>query len=722
MLKRYPNTQQYDEQDCAVAVVINILEYYKCKQDINSVRESLNTNHDGTSVYDIKKYLETQNFNVKAVRVSLEDIDSTVSIPTILHIINDKGFNHFVVLYRINKKRIFIVADPANNKIQKYTESEISEKYSGVALFMVPNSLFERKKIKNNSIFEMFRLIILPNKRILSLIMVLSVVLSVFGISVSFISKLFFDEIIPYQLKDSIGITLILYCTFLILQSLLSYLRQYLFLFLSRKIDSSLLLSYYHHILHLPYSFYTTRRVGDIMTRFQDAMVIKNILTTVSVSLPLDTIMAIITSLFLMKINSSFFTILMVGIVINIGLIFLFKNSYRVLNIEQMEVQSLLNSHIIETFHNIDSIKSTSDEQQQFEKLEHKVMKYIKTNFKEGILTNTHQTLATIINSLSNGIFIGFGAYFIIENKLSFGEYIAFQSLSQYFIEPIQNLVNLQLSYQELKLSINRFYETMAIRNEVDNDTLHLSYKDGDICIKSMCFSYGSKEILRNINLTIKQGSKVAFVGESGAGKSTLAHLIMKYMSGYTGTIEISENELSDINTSELRAQLSYIPQRIELFSGTILENLKIGNCNSTYEAIVNASKKSGAHKFINRLPLKYESVVEEGGRNLSFGEQQRLMIARAIVTRKKIYIFDEITSNLDALSERNIDSIIYDDLKNETVIMIAHRLSTVFRCDCIYYLEEGQIVEFGTHQELMKQNGKYATMIKQQEYTKERL
>src|SRR5699024_4312692 len=289
---------------------------------------------------------------------------------------------------------------------------------------------------------------------------------------------------------------------------------------------------------------------------------------------------------------------------------------------------------------------------------------------------------------------------------------------SQFFIEPVQNLVSLQITFQEAQVAMNRLSEIMSLDRESDLSDDRIKDVDlkTDIVFENVTFAYGSRPpILEDFNLHIKQGHKVALVGESGAGKSTIAKLLLQFISPQSGKIKFGNYQIDDFEQQNHRRKVAYIPQSINLFTGTIIDNLRVANPLATYEEIVTACQLSGADTFIERLQNRYHSLIEEGGGNLSGGERQRLAIARALLANSDLYILDEATSHLDTFSEQKIQEIVFNKIKNKTTIIIAHRLSTIVHCDQIHFIKNGEGLESVNHESLMSKNGQYAKLINTQ-------
>lgn len=711
--KKYPVVLQHDEADCAAAALSTICRFYKKELTIMKIREIIGTDAYGTSVQGIVSGAEKLGFEAKALKIQIDDIDGGYTLPAIAHVITDTGLNHFIVINKIKNGK-FWISDPARGAIE-LTKEEMTKQFTGVLVLLLPKSEFETNYLAKTTMWQLFKMVMLPHKKMLLTVILSSFALTLLGILSSLFSKVVFDEIIPFQLKKTLYVYLVVFGMVGLIQIFLGFFRAHVLLFLSRKIDIPVLLGYYNHVLRLPYQFFTTRRVGDILTRFQDAMTIKDIFSQVSVSLVLDLSLAVFTGIALIKINLTLFFLVLIVVLVNVALIYLFKKSYKRINYEQMEAGAMMNSQLIESIQNIETVKASAHEAVQIERLENKFVKVLKLGYEEGKLSNLQGSLSSLVQTLSGVFMIGIGAIAIIDGKLTLGDFIVFQTLSGYFTDPIQNLVSLQLTYQEAQISMTRLSELMDLETEETKDRELLADVGlkGNITFKDLTFRYGSRPpIIKEFNLKIKQGQRVAIVGESGAGKSTLAKLLLKFQNADSGKLTINDYDIEDIEVKYLRQSIGYVPQNIELFTGTIMENIKLGNESATYEQVIKAAKLAGCHDFIQKLPNRYYAFIEENGSNFSGGERQQIAIARAFLKERDLYIFDESTSNLDSFSERCIQKAMLQATNGATTIIIAHRLSTIINCDLIVFMANGAITEQGSHDELVALNGKYAEMI----------
>jgi len=364
-----------------------------------------------------------------------------------------------------------------------------------------------------------------------------------------------------------------------------------------------------------------------------------------------------------------------------------------------------------ESLNGISTIKALSTEEEVFLKAEDKVVDSINQGLRIGFWGNVQHSMQQFLTMTGNLAVFWVGSLFILEGKLTLGELISFNTLLAYFLGPLGRLITLQPSLQEAFVASDRLGEILDLpdEEEIDSGKLEVDEVKGNIKIENLNFAYGSRgNIIKNVSLEIKAGQKVAFVGSSGSGKTTLTKLFMKFFPWEEGDISIDDYNLKDLDTESIRSKIGYVPQEILLFSGTVAENIAWGMPNAKPEQIIVASVLSQAHGFISKLPDRYGTYVGERGATLSGGERQRIALARIILRNPSILILDEATSSLDSVSEQAIMKTVNQLSKDRTTIMVAHRLSTIRDCDQIFVLSDGQLVESGTHDELIEKANHY--------------
>lgn len=700
--------KQHDMTDCAAACLATISMYYKKEITITKLRDILGTDIKGTTLKGLEDGAKRLGFDTRAIRVDKDSFQSKYTLPAIAHIITDEGLSHFVVVHKVKKDKVTIL-DPAKG-VKKETVDEFFKSFDGILLLLIPNNEFSAGKDKSSGILSKFIALLLPQKALFIYSIIASTILTILGIASSFFNKFLMDEILPYGLKNQLTVFIIGFLVLGITQIGLSAIRQHMLLYLSQKIDIPLLLGYFKHVYKLPMKFFTTRKVGDILTRFSDAFTIKNILTSVSLSLIMDIVLASVSAVILYIMNSTLFVVVLILTIVSAVLIYGFKGPYKKINMQQMEAGARLNSQIIESLKGIETIKVLAAEEKSLEILEKHYIKTLKIAFKEGVLSNIQGSISSGVSTIGNLVLMYLGATMVIDGKITLGGLMAFTSLSGYFMDPIGRLISLQLSIQEASISMKRISEIYEVdkeqeaENKIDIETI-----DEDIELENITFRYGSRApVLKDINIKIPKGKKVALVGESGSGKTTVSKLLLKYYTPEEGKIKVSGYDIEELDLYALRKAIAYVPQNVELFSGSIRENIVLGKENVSYEEMKTACENASCSSFIERLPAKYDTFLDEAGGGLSGGEKQRLALARALVKKSKFLILDEATSNLDFISEAKIYDTLFNKGKNLTMLIIAHRLSTIRSCDIIYVLDKGEVVEVGSHEELLNKKGYY--------------
>jgi ATP-binding cassette subfamily B protein len=677
----------------------------------------MGTDIKGTNLIGLSKCADELGFASQAVKVDHDGFESEYTKPCIANIVTREGLSHFIVIFKVTKKHV-IIGDPARD-LERVAKDEFYNTFTGNLLILKPDIEFEKGKVKGEKVFNRFLKLLLPQKKLFAFSILASLIMTLLGIVSALFNKIIMDEVLPYKLKGLLLSVLLIFAAIAFTQVLIQFIRSWMMLFLSQRIDIPLMLGYFRHIYSLPMKFFATRKTGDIITRFSDAFTIKDIFTNIALTLIMDISMALITAVILLKMNIQLFGIIVLLTVISIILVFCFKQPYKKINLEQMQQASILNSEIIEGLSGVETIKGNANEETELENIEREYIRSLRIAFKEGMLSNIQGSISGVVGTVGNLVLMYFGVLQVINNEITLGTLMAFMTLSGYFMDPVSRLVGLQLQIQEANISMKRVSEILDYEREQAGEAEYRSFEGivGDVIFTHVTFRYGNrKPALNDVSFTIPQGKKVALVGASGSGKSTIAKLLLKYYEPEAGDITVDSTDINEFSNESIRRGISYVPQNIELFSKSIYDNIRVTKMNSTLDEVKEAAKAADAHDFIRKLPMQYYTYLEESGKGLSGGEQQRIALARAFLKTNNFYILDESTSNLDFGTENIIFDMIYNKFRKKTMLIIAHRLSTIKNCDEIIVLDNGEIVECGSHDELLTKDGMYHKLWEMQQ------
>ena len=734
---RYTYVRQHDTTDCAAACLAMVCLHYKKEITITKLRDMMGTDLKGTNLVGLQKAANELGFTTAAVRVDRENFLSDFSLPCIAQVITDQGLAHFVVVFKkttikdddarhkhmvkenelrqdetkkFKCKDYVVIGDPAN-ELKKISLDEFYKNFTGVLLLLNPTSEFKPGKQKKGGMIKRYIDLLLPQKKLFIYAIISSVLITILGIVSSIFNRALMDEVLPYGLQSLLVTLILVFSVVGLTSTLISTVRQWILIYLSIKVDIPLMLGYFGHVYKLPMKFFATRKTGEITTRYSDAGTIKSVLTSIALSVVMDVVMAIGTGIILFRMNSTLFGISLFSTMLSLLLVIIFKQPYKRINEETMQQSAILNSQMIESLRGIETIKCNASEDRELENLEREYIKSLKISLKSSRISTGQSLISSLISTILGMVTTYVGIMQVLNGQMTLGGYMAFSTLSSYFTSPISDLIGMQMSIQEASISMKRLTEIMDYESEQkeDQEYTEMEQIDGDIEFKDVTFRYGNRSpALNHVSFTIPKGKKVALVGSSGSGKSTITKLLLKYYEPESGEIDVNGVNLEEYSNQSVRRAISYVPQNIELFSKSIYDNIRISRPEATLDEVKAAAKKADAYEFIRKLPLQFHTFLEEAGNGLSGGEKQRIALARAFLKDSNLYILDESTSNLDFGTENIIFDMIYNQLADRSMLIVAHRLSTVRDCDMILVMDHGEIVERGTHDELLAKQGRY--------------
>lgn len=701
---------QIDARDCGVAALASIAKFYGSDFSLAHLRELAKTNKEGTTALGIVKAADEMGFETRPVQADKTLFDmSDVPYPFIVHVNKEGKLQHYYVVYQ-TKKDYLIVGDPDPSvKITKMSKERFFSEWTGVAIFLAPKPSYQPHKDKKNGLLS-FLPLIFKQKSLIAYIVLSSLLVTIINIGGSYYLQGILDEYIPNQMKSTLGIISVGLVITYILQQVMGFSRDYLLTVLSQRLSIDVILSYIRHIFELPMSFFATPRTGEIISRFTDANSIIDALASTILSLFLDVSILILVGGVLLAQNPNLFLLSLISIPIYMFIIFSFMKPFEKMNHDVMQSNSMVSSAIIEDINGIETIKSLTSEENRYQNIDSEFVDYLEKSFKltkySILQTNLKQGTKLVLNIL----ILWFGAQLVMSSKISIGQLITFNTLLSYFTTPMENIINLQTKLQSAKVANNRLNEVYLVESEfqVQENLVHSPFLMGDIEFDDLSYKYGfGRDTLTDINLTIKQGDKVSLVGVSGSGKTTLAKMIVNFFEPYKGHISINHQDIKNIDKKVLRRHINYLPQQAYIFNGSILENLTLGGNNMiSQEDILKACELAEIRQDIERMPMGYQTQLSDGA-GLSGGQKQRIALARALLTKAPVLILDEATSGLDVLTEKKvIDNLM--SLTDKTILFVAHRLSIAERTNRVIVLDQGKIIEVGSHQELIQAQGFY--------------
>jgi len=711
-VSRFPFVHQQANSDCGIACLAMVCRYFGKDPSPGLLRDVTQTDDQGTTFLGMMKGAEFFGFSVQALKSEGIELPRTFPCPCIVHgISNDKSGFHFMVVWRIGISS-YRIADPARG-VRRLSKKDFLSFWSGGVIVFKPESNFLRERGLHGPLSPFFGLLGEFKARFsLAIMCSLAGTLGVMGQFVYF--RYLLDEVIPGGLYTNLLSASLGAILMVLLQVSFFGLREVLLASVGNTIDFAVMSTYFRHLLSLPLEFYDRRRKGELLSRIEDAKYIRKVVSGTGLSLFLDTTLILGLGSFLLLTLPRLTLIALLSVPPSVATVLFFAPRFFKEYRTSLLLHGQSHAYVIETLDGIPTTKSLQFEERAASIGEDRFFRTVYQNLKLDNLATLQGTLIGGFEGTVRIAILGFGAYEILEGRLTLGQLISFQAVIGYLVGPLGNLLTLQPAVQGARAAARRLREILGLPREVLDSPVPAKPRPKgaggrDIEMSGVQFSYLLKSpVLHNVDLYVPGGSRIGIVGSSGSGKSTLVKLLLGYYEIGSGTIKIGGVDLRDIGKKDLRSRIGYVPQEVWLFHGTILENLCAG-VRYSWEEVVEACEKARILETIEHLPDRFQYLIEEGGKNLSGGERQRIGIARALLRNPQILIFDEATSALDNETQQGVlDSL--KDLSDQgvTLLLVCHRLELAKTCDEIWVFDSGRVHERGTHQSLLASRGQY--------------
>jgi len=703
--------KQRDITDCGAACLASVASYYNLKMPVARIRQFAGTDKKGTNVLGLVEAAGKMGFLAKGVRGEWDSLFK-IPKPSIAHIIVKEVLHHYVVLIRTTDKFIEIM-DPADGELHKISHDEFKKQWTGVLVLIAPGEKFTVKNEQISLSIRFWRLI-KPCRGILLQSLAGALVFSILGLAMSIYVGKLVDNVLPggnLSLLNLLGVAMVV---IILLRLLLSFFQTIFILKTGQKIDATLILGYYQHLLKLPQTFFDNMRTGEIISRIGDAVKIRVFVNEVSISFILNVFILIVSFTLMFTFFWKLALIMLIVVPLYAFIYYISNRLNRKVQRTVMERAADLEAQLVESLNSAGTIKRFGLEEFSNLKTETKFVGLLEIIYKSGLNGIFSSSSTSLISQLITILVLWIGAGYAIGSQITPGELLSFYSIVGYFTGPVTSLIGFNRTLQDARIAADRLFEIfdLEIEDEANRIELKADMID-DIHFENVKFRYGTRvDVFESLNLIIKKGDITAIVGESGSGKTTLISLLQNIYPLQAGHIRIGGYDLRHLTNHSLRQIVSVVPQRIDLFAGNVVDNIAVGDFNPDMGRVIEVCDKLGMTKFIEQLPHGFNTYLGENGATLSGGQQQRIAIARALYRNPEILILDEATSSLDSLAEtfvQNTLRLLRD--KSKTVIIIAHRLSTIHLAQRIIVLDKGEAVQDGTFAELTNTDGHFRRM-----------
>ena len=664
--------KQHDLSDCGAACLASVASYYKLHFPLSRIRQLASTDQNGTNILGLIEAAEKLGFDAKGVKGAPDSL-SKIPIPAIAHVTIEQRLQHFVVIYKIHRNHITIM-DPGYGKRRKLKLDTFIRLWTGVLILLLPSERFEKGN-KKVSKLKRFWVLMKPHQSIFVQSLFGSLCYTILGFSISIYIQKITDHVLvngDLQLLNILGLLMI---CILIIQLFIETYKEVFMIRTGQEIDARLILGYYQHLLSLPQRFFDTMRVGELISRINDAVNIRVLISNTSIKLVVNFFIVLFSFMIMFTYHWKL-GLLMLSLIPLYTFVYWVGNKLnKKTERKVMQASADLESQLVESLSSVKTIKQFGVETNAAQKTETRFTGLLGL----GYLSSLNQVFAHQssfgLTQLFTVLLLWIGSYYVIGKDISPGELLSFYAITGYFTGPLSSLITLNKQIQNAMIAADRLFEIMDLNQDQRSGQIELAKKEmGNIVFSDVSFRYGSHKFLfRRLNFTIAKGSITALVGESGSGKSTLSNLLLNLYPLNSGKIKIGDYDIGQLKYSCLRKLIGIVPQKTDLFAGSILQNIALGAVIQDVQLAFDICKKLGLDEFIASLPDGMHTYIGENGVSLSGGQKQRISIARVLYRKPQILILDEATSSLDSLSENYVRKILLAQKPREKPLLSFH-------------------------------------------------
>jgi ATP-binding cassette subfamily B protein len=714
--KRIVSVRQQESRDCGVACLASIAAYHGRRVPLPTIHHLAAAGPGGVNALGLVQAATKLGLTAKGVRATLESLQ-TVGLPAIAHVrMGDRP--HYVAVYDVTSRAIRYM-DPQDGLTHSVRLSEFERIWSGVLVLLAPGDTFTLLDESVSPARRMWSLVA-PHRMQMVQAFVGAGLSTILGLGSAIYIQKIVDLVLPTGNRNLLNLLSIVMLAIVALQLFIGVNQDLLLLGVARRIDGGLVSTYYEHLLHLPHRFFTGRRVGDIVSRVGDAVKVRAFVTTVVLGLAVNAVVLVASTSLLFMYSPRLALLVLVVLPPYAAVYFVVSRTNRSTQLGLIENAAALQSWLVESIEGIATIKHLRMEEAAIQETEMRLVRVLRAADRASRIGIGAGAVTQALARLAVVVVLWVGGGMVLRQQITPGELLSLYALMGFFTGPIGALIGMNGSLHGARIAADRLFDVMAIPREEDSAAPITLERDmvGDITFDDVSFRFGAGPLVfRHLNVTFRRGQFTAVVGESGSGKSTMLSLLHRREVPVDGRVRIGNYDITQLSSASVRSCIAVVPQKVELFSGTIVANIAAGDHEADVRRVMDLADRLGITDFVETLPEKFATLLGENGATLSGGQRQRIAIARALYQDPAVLVLDEATSALDTTSERRIQRVLQEIAAtgDKTIVLIAHRLSTVCAADKIVVLKGGTVIEEGSHSELLAHEGAYRDLWREQ-------